>query len=60
MANVSIKDIEDVSNELGIELTDGQKRIVLDGFNRVVMDRGESWTDIIKDLINEANNRKPK
>jgi hypothetical protein len=52
MANVSIKDIEDIQKELGIELTDGQKRIVLDGFNRVVMDRGESWNEIVKDLIN--------
>ena len=60
MENVSIKDIEDVSNELGIELTKEQKRIVLEQFNRVVMDRGESWTDIIKDLINEINDRKPK
>ena len=60
MENVTIKDIEDVSKELGIELTDGQKQIVLDGFNRVVMDRGESWDEIIKDLINEINDRKHK
>lgn len=60
MENVTIKDIEDVSKELGIELTKEQKRIVLEQFNRVVMDRGESWTDILKDLINETNNRKHK
>ena len=53
MENVSIKDIEQVSNELGIELTMEQKRIVLDIFNRVVMDRGESWDEIIKDLIKQ-------
>ena len=60
MENVSIKDIEDVSKELGIQLTKEQKGIVLNNFNRVVMDRGESWTEIIKDLINEIDNRKYK
>ncbi len=52
MANVNINDIENIQSELGVELTMEQKRIVLEQFNRVVMDRGESWGEIIKDLIN--------
>ena len=51
MENVNINDIEDIQTELGIELTIEQKITVLEQFNRVVMDRGESWSDIIKDLI---------
>jgi uncharacterized protein YpuA (DUF1002 family) len=51
MANVSIKDIEDVQRELGIELTDEQKNTILDEFNRLVMDSAEGWADLIEILI---------
>ena len=59
MENVSIKDIEGIVNELEMELTEEQMRTVLMQFNRVVLDRGADWADIIKDIINEnyANNR---
>lgn len=56
MENVSIKDIEDIQTELGIELTKEQKDIVLMQFNRVVLDRGEDWADIIKDIIANITN----
>ena len=51
MENVSIKDIEDIVNELETELTEEQVRTVLMQFNRIVMDRGGDWADIIKGFI---------
>ena len=51
--NVSIEDIKGIEQELGIQLTDGQRESVLNGYQRVVMDKGESWHVIIKELIND-------
>jgi hypothetical protein len=56
--NVQKDDIKGIEQELNITLTDEQRDTILKGFQRVVMDRADDWTDIIKDLINEyANNR---
>ncbi len=58
--NVTIDDIKGIEQELNIELTKEQRDNVLKGFQRVVMDRADSWSIIIKDLIKEMNvdNRK--
>ena len=60
--NVTIDDIKGIEQELNIELTKEQRDNVLKGFQRVVMDRADDWSVIIKDLINGMNvdNRKPK
>jgi hypothetical protein len=51
--NVSIEDIKGIEQELGIQLTDEQRDIILKHYQRVVMDKGESWYVIIKELIND-------
>ena len=60
--NVTIDDIRGIEQELNIELTKEQRDNVLKGFQRVVMDRADDWSVIIKDLIKETNvdNTKPK
>ena len=52
--NVTIEDIQTIEAELGIELTNEQRLGVWNEFNRVVMDRGESWGEIIEDLIKKV------
>jgi hypothetical protein len=58
--NVTVNDIKGIEQELGLELTNEQRESILKGFQRVVMDRADDWSVIIKDLINEtdAYNRK--
>ena len=58
--NVTVDDIKGIEQELGLELTNEQRESILKGFQRVVMDRADDWSVIIKDLINEmdAYNRK--
>ena len=51
--NVSIEDIKGIEQELGIQLTDEQRESVLNGYQRVVMDKAESWNVIIKELIRD-------
>ena len=60
--NVSIDDIKGIEQELELELTKEQRDSILKGFQRVVMDRADDWSVIIKDLIKEtdAYNRKHK
>jgi len=53
--NVTIDDIKGIEQELNIELTKEQRDNVLKGFQRVVMDRADDWSVIIKDLIKETN-----
>ena len=59
--NVTVDDIKGIEQELGLELTNEQRESILKGFQRVVMDRADDWSVIIKDLIKEtdANNKKP-
>ena len=47
----SIKDIEDISKEVNISLTPEQSLIILNEYNRIVMDKGEGWDELIKILI---------
>ena len=49
--NVNIEDIKEIENALGIELTNEQRAVILNEFNRVVMDRADGWNEIIEDLI---------
>ena len=58
--NVTVNDIKGIEQELGLELTNEQRESILKGFQRVVMDRADDWSVIIKDLIKEtdAYNRK--
>ncbi len=51
--NVNINDIKGIEQELGIQLTDEQRDMILKHYQRVVMDKGESWYVIIKELIND-------
>jgi hypothetical protein len=59
--NVTVDDIKGIEQELELELTKEQRESILKQFQRVVMDRADDWSVIIKDLIKEtdANNRKP-
>ncbi len=60
--NVTIDDIKEIEQELDIVLTKEQRDSVLKGYQRVVMDRADDWSVIIKDLIKEtdAYNREHK
>ena len=59
--NVTVDDIKGIEQELELELTKEQRESILKQFQKVVMDRADDWSVIIKDLIKEtdANNRKP-
>jgi len=56
--NVSLNDIKDIERELNIELTNEQRDGVLKGYQRIVMDRAESWSAIIENLIKEYERNK--
>ena len=49
--NVTLQDIKEVSKEMNIHLTNEVLNNILNEYNRVVMDRGESWNELIKELI---------
>jgi len=51
MENVTIEDVKVIETRLGIELTNEQRVGILQQYQRVVMDKGESWNVIIEDLI---------
>jgi len=51
--NVDINDIKEIENELSILLTDEQRKVVLNRFQQVVLDRAGDWNDIIKELIKD-------
>jgi hypothetical protein len=53
--NVTLDDIKVIEQELNVVLTKEQRDNVLKGFQRVVMDRADDWSVIIKDLIKETN-----
>ena len=57
MENVKIEDVKVIETRLGIELTNEQRVGILQQYQRVVMDKGESWNVIIEDLMKVyANN----
>ena len=49
--NVSINDIKEMAIQHDIVLSDEQIQNVLREYNRIVMDKGDSWDELIKDLI---------
>lgn len=51
--NVTINDIKDIEQELNVKLTPEQRENLLREYNRIVMDRGDSWDVLIKNLIKE-------
>ncbi len=51
--NVTIQDIKDIEQKLNITLTNDKRDNVLKEYQRVVMDKGESWSVIIENIINE-------
>lgn len=51
MNNVSIDDIKEIEERCNIILLPEQRQKILEQYNRVVMDRAQSWDVIIKDLI---------
>jgi hypothetical protein len=51
MSNVTIKDIKDIGTRYGILLTDEQLNSILKEYNRIVTDKAEDWSEIIKDLM---------
>jgi len=53
--NVTIDDINAIEQELNVVLTKEQRDSILKGFQRVVMDRADDWSVIIKDLIKETD-----
>ena len=49
--NVSINDIKDIGIKNDILLSEEQLHKVLSEYNRIVMDKAESWEELIKHLI---------
>lgn len=49
--NVTIEDIKTIERELGKELSDEQRGVVLAQFNRLVMDSADDWSVILHNLI---------
>jgi hypothetical protein len=54
--NVNIEDIEEIESLLNITLTNEQRESLLMEYNKVVMDRAEGWSEIIKHLIEKNIN----
>ena len=57
MNNVTLNDIKELEKKSHIELTPDQRICVLNEYNRVVVDKGESWDEILRDLINGCSKR---
>jgi|APGre2960657373_1045057.scaffolds.fasta_scaffold190997_1 hypothetical protein len=51
--NVNIEDIKEIESLLNITLTNEQRESLLMEYNKVVMDKGESWDILIRELINK-------
>ena len=49
--NVTIEDIKTIERELGKELSEEQRGVVLAQFNRLVMDSADDWSVILHNLI---------
>lgn len=54
--NVTLQDIKDIERNMNKTLTEGQRVSVLNEYNRVCMDKGESWNEIVIELINGYEN----
>ena len=49
--DVTIQDIEEQGMKIGINLTEEEKEKVFNEYNRIVMDKGEGWEELITGLI---------
>ena len=49
--DVTPEDIKDISIELNIPLTPEQLETIYNEYNRIVMDKGEGWDELITGLI---------
>ena len=49
--NVTLQDIKEVSKEMNIHLTNEVLNNILNEYNREVMDKGESWDELVRILI---------
>lgn len=51
MNNINIEDIKGIETELGVQLSENQREVVLAEYQRLVMDRADDWSVILKNLI---------
>ncbi len=49
--NVTIQDIQNISKDMNIILNKEQEQIILSEYNKEVMDKGESWNELVRILI---------
>ena len=50
-SNITIEDIKGIEVKSGMRLSEEQRDAILNEYNRVVLDKGESWSVIIENLI---------
>ena len=49
--NVTTADIERIAEVIEVSLTDEQTLKILNEYNRLVLDRGDSWYELVEMLI---------
>lgn len=49
--NVTIEDIKGIQRDMNVILSQEQTQNILNEYNRVCMDKGESWNEILNELI---------
>lgn len=49
--NVTIEDIKGIQMDMNVILSQEQTQNILNEYNRVCMDKGESWNEILNELI---------
>lgn len=49
--NITLEDIKEIEGELNALLTNEQRESVLREYNKIVMDKGEGWDVLIRELI---------
>jgi hypothetical protein len=49
--NVTIQDIQSISKDMNIILNKEQEQNILSEYNKEVMDKGESWNELVRILI---------
>jgi hypothetical protein len=52
--NVTLLDILEIEDSIRIRLTYEQRVNILNEYNRVCMDKGEGWDEIITELIKDT------
>ena len=49
--NVTIEDIKGIQMDMNVILSQEQTQNILNEYNRVCMEKGESWNEILNELI---------